>query len=38
MVMSVLVSGLSLTLFKAPDGQGILGFQNWYLLLGANID
>ncbi len=23
---------------KVPDGQGILGFQNGYLLLGANID
>ncbi len=30
MVFSVLV--------MAPDGQGILGFENGYLLLGANID
>ncbi len=30
--------GLIVYVVKAPDGQGILGFLDGYLLLGANID
>ncbi len=37
-ILTVQRDQLAAQLVQAPDGQGIVGFQNGYLLLGANID